>query len=108
MSRPLQNLISYGGVETIKGHNIVTPYRPEAKVTWVCSDDIGACAATILANPRDHANKAYPLLVDSASHAEIAELLSKVMGEQYKVEHVPLLDWFKCVLSHGHIEVSYT
>ena len=104
-----QNLISYGGVETIKGHNIVVPYRPEVKLTWVCCDDIGVCAATVLANPRAHASKVYPLVVDLASHAEIAELLSKVTGgpEAFKVEHVDIRDWYKCLIEHGRIEVSH-
>ena len=95
-------------METIKGNNIVVPYRPDAKLTWVCCDDIGACAAGVLADPRAHASKMYPLVVDAASHAEIAELLSKVMGgpESYKVEQVDIKDWYKCLLEHGGIEVS--
>ena len=102
-----QNLISYGGVETIQGNKIVVPYRPDVKLTWVCADDIGACAAPILANPRAHAGKAYPLRTDAASHAEVAELLSKVTGgaEQFKVEQLPIADWYKRVNEHGSIEV---
>ena len=105
-----QNLISYGGVETIRGNKIVVPYKPDAKLTWVCCDDIGACAATVLANPHAHGSKVYPLVVDAASHEEIAELLSKVMGssQSFKVEQVDIKDWYKCQIEHGRIEVSHT
>ena len=104
----MENLISYGGVETMKGNKLVVPYRADVKVPWVCCDDIGACAATVLANPTAHAGKAYPLEADAASHAEIAELMSKVLGEQFRVEQVDMKDWFKCLLEHGAIEVSNT
>ena len=93
-------------METIKGHNIVVPYRPDTKLTWVCCDDIGACAAAVLANPRAHASKVYRLSVDEASHAEIAEMLSKVTGEPFKVEFVEIGNWYKCLMEHGRIEVS--
>ena len=101
-----QNLIAYGGVDTINGHNLVVPYHPDVKLTWVCCDDIGACAATVLANPSAHASKVYPLVVDAASHAEIAEVLSKMMGQPFNVHKVDIKDWYKCLIEHGCIEVS--
>ena len=61
--------------------------------------------ASVMANPSGHGGQVYPLLADVASHAEFAELLSKMAGQSYTVKQMPIKEWYEFVLTNGKIDV---
>ena len=104
-----QNLVEYGGVKTIQNREVVTPFDPQVKVTWVSAEDIGLVGAAVMTNPAIHAGRVYPLVADAGSHAEFAELLSKMAGQSYRVKQLPIRDWYRYINEHvsKQIEVSH-
>ncbi|MGF1481834.1 MAG: hypothetical protein ACFB4I_20525 [Cyanophyceae cyanobacterium] len=59
-------------------------------VCWllqVDSDDLALVAAETLRHPEQHAGKIYPLGYDTATMSEVAEFLTEVIGQPYRVEN---------------------
>ena len=84
----MQNLLGYGGEKTIK-HGIVHAFVEAARLSWVDVDDVAQVAALALAHPELHAGQTYRLGYDAASFAELAELLTAIVGQPFRYEPLP-------------------
>jgi uncharacterized protein YbjT (DUF2867 family) len=84
----MQNYLTYGTPEAIKGQSAFYSPLGEAKVSAIDTRDISAVAATVLAEP-GHEGKRYELTGgESLSNGEVAELLAKALGR--KISHISI------------------
>ncbi|RNL50303.1 SDR family oxidoreductase [Pedobacter jejuensis] len=81
----MQNLLSYGGEKAIK-NGIINAYVEGARLSWVDVDDVALVASLALANPELHLNKTYRLGYDAKTFAEIAGLMTTIIGKPFKYE----------------------
>lgn len=84
----MQNLLSYGGEKTIK-NGIVNAFVENARLSWVDVDDVAQVAALALSQPERHAGQTYRLGYDAASFGELAELLTRIVGQPFRYEPLP-------------------
>lgn len=81
----MQNLLSYGGKKAIE-HGIIHAYVAGARLSWVDVDDVAQVAASALANPELHAGQTYRLGYDAVTFAEIATLMTDIIGKPFRYE----------------------
>lgn len=96
----MQNLLGYGGSGgTVNG--VIRQYVANTRITWVDGEDVAAVAAEILARPEDHAEKTYRIGSDVKSYAEIAQILTRVIGKPFSYEPRPATEFLEAVLAAG-------
>jgi uncharacterized protein YbjT (DUF2867 family) len=81
----MQNLLSYGGEKTIK-NGVVNAFVANARLSWVDVDDVAQVAAAALAHPELHAGQTYRLGYDAMSFGELAELMTRIVGQPFRYE----------------------
>ena len=81
----MQNLLSYGGEKTIK-NGVVNAFVEGARLSWVDVEDVAEVAALALAHPELHGDQTYRLGYDAASFGELAELMTSIVGQQFRYE----------------------
>lgn len=59
-------------------------------VSWIASEDIAAVAAAVIRNPRAHAGQVYNLASVAAGIADIAEVFTKITGQQHTHASPPI------------------
>jgi uncharacterized protein YbjT (DUF2867 family) len=96
----MQNLLSYGGAES-SGDGVLRHYIGEAPISWVDCDDVAAVAAVVLKNPAGHAGKTYHLGYEARSYPEIAEILTRVLGQTSTDESRPPEEFLEQMLAAG-------
>lgn len=95
----MQNLMMFAG--TIRDQGAFYLPLGEAKVSWVDARDIALVGAAALTGA-GHENKQYPITGDEAvSCAEIAQILSEVLGKTVSYVDVPLEAAKKGMLDAG-------
>ncbi len=96
----MQNLLSYGGAEA-EGRGVIRHYIGDARISWVDCDDVAAVAAVALAHPEVHAGKTYHLGYEARSYPEIAEILTRVIGQTFTEESRPPEEFLEQMLAAG-------
>lgn len=96
----MQNLLGYGQRRVIVNGELKA-YVGDARASWVDCDDVALVAAECLTNPQAHNGKTYRLGNDSKSYAEIAEVLTRVVGQPFSYVSRPTDDFLKEVLAAG-------
>lgn len=81
----MQNLLSYGSDKTVKD-GVINGYVDNATLTWVDVDNVAEVAAIALSDPDKHNSKTYRLSYDAKSFAEIAELMTSIIGKPFRYE----------------------
>ncbi len=81
----MQNLLSYGGEKTNK-NGVVNAFVANARLSWVDVDDVAQVAAAALAHPELHAGQTYRLGYDAMSFGELAELMTRIVGQPFRYE----------------------
>ena len=81
----MQNMLSYGGKPTIV-NGVLHQYVAGARKSWVDVDDVAQVAALSLLDPEKHAGQVYRLGYDAKSYYEIAELLSRLVGQPFEYQ----------------------
>ncbi len=81
----MQNVLSYGGKPAIN-NGVVTAFVAGARLSWVDVDDVAQVAALALAHPELHAGKTYRLGYDAVTFAELAELMTSIVGKPFRYE----------------------
>ena len=81
----MQNILSYGGKPAIS-NGVISAYVAGARLSWVDVDDVAQVAALALAYPELHAGKTYRLGYDAVTFAELAELLTAIIGKPFRYE----------------------
>jgi NAD(P)H dehydrogenase (quinone) len=96
----MQNLLGYGGVP-IAERGVLRHYIGAARWSWVDAEDIADVAAAVLRAPAAHAGQTYRLGSDAKSFAEIAEIISGVIGQPFRYEARPAEEFLDHVLKAG-------
>lgn len=78
----MQNLIDFGWLN----QGIITNYIDNARWSWVDCDDLALVAAETLRECDRHAAKIYPLGYDAVTMQDVAEILTDVVGKQFRLE----------------------
>ena len=101
----MQNVLSYGGKRTIN-HGILNAFVQEARLSWVDVDDVAAVAALALAHPEVHGGQTYRLGYDAMGFAELATLLTKIVGQPFRYEPLAPEIFLEAMRSAG-AEMAY-
>jgi NAD(P)H dehydrogenase (quinone) len=81
----MQNMLSYGGKPAIT-NGVLHQYVQGARKSWVDVDDVAQVAALALLHPEKHAGQVYRLGYDAKSYYEIAELLTRLVGQPFEYQ----------------------
>jgi NAD(P)H dehydrogenase (quinone) len=101
----MQNLLGYGG-SAEEANGVIRHYVGDARVSWVDIKDVAAVAAVALRHPDKHAGKVYRLGYDAKSYPEIADILTKVVGQDFSYEARPPKEFLDGMLAAG-ADVAY-
>jgi uncharacterized protein YbjT (DUF2867 family) len=96
----MQNLLGYGGARAV-GDGVIRHYVGGASISWVDCDDVAAVAAQCLLHPDRHAGKTYRLASDVKSYDEVAQTLTRVLGQPFSYEARPPEEFLQNVLAAG-------
>jgi uncharacterized protein YbjT (DUF2867 family) len=96
----MQNLLSYGGSQA-EGNGIIRHYVGDASISWVHTDDVAAVAAVALQHPEIHAGKTHHLGYEAKTYPEIAEILTKVVGQKFTSESRSPEEFLEQMLAAG-------
>jgi uncharacterized protein YbjT (DUF2867 family) len=81
----MQNVLSYGGKKAIND-GIIHAYVKDARLSWVDVNDVARVAAVALADPDRHGGKTYRLGYDAISFADLADLMTSIVGKPFRYE----------------------
>ncbi|UJF29253.1 SDR family oxidoreductase [Kaistella sp. 97-N-M2] len=81
----MQNLLSYGNEKAVK-NGVINGYVDDATLSWVDVENVAEVAALSLINPEKHNGKTYRLSYDALNFAEIAELMTSIVGQPFRYE----------------------
>ncbi|MGL5796201.1 MAG: SDR family oxidoreductase [Waterburya sp.] len=82
----MQNLFGYGWLN--KG--IITNYVGNARWSWIDCDDLAAVTVQTLLHPEKYAGQTIPLGYDAKTFAEVAQILTEIVGQPFRAEpHSP-------------------
>ena len=81
----MQNMLSYGGRKSIE-NGVINAYVGDARLSWVDIDDVAQVAALALSRPDLHAGKTYRLGYDARSFAELAGLMTSIVGKPFRYQ----------------------
>jgi NAD(P)H dehydrogenase (quinone) len=84
----MQNMLAYGGKKTIVD-GVVNAFVDGARLSWVDVEDVAQVAAVALAHPELHGGQTYRLGYDAVTFAELAELMTAIVGQPFRYEPVP-------------------
>ncbi len=96
----MQNLLGYGGAMA-EGEGVIRHYIGDARISWVDCNDVAAVAAVTLKHPDLHAGKTYHLGYEARSYPEIAEILTRVIGQPFVSESRPPKEFLNQMLTAG-------
>jgi NAD(P)H dehydrogenase (quinone) len=96
----MQNVLGYGGAQA-EGQSVFRHYIGDARISWVDCNDVAAVAAVALKHPEVHAGKTYHLGYEARSHAEVAEILTRVIGQTFTDESRPPEEFLQQMLAAG-------
>jgi NAD(P)H dehydrogenase (quinone) len=96
----MQNLLGYGGARAV-GDGVIRHYVGGASISWVDCDDVAAVAAQCLLHPDRHAGKTYRLASDVKTYDEVAQTLTRVLGQPFSYEARPPEEFLQNVLAAG-------
>jgi uncharacterized protein YbjT (DUF2867 family) len=96
----MQNLLGYGGESYVK-QGVIRHYVGAARLSWVDCDDVAALAAECLADPTKHARMTYRMGYEAATYSDLADTFTNVLGQRFRYEPQPPVDFLRNVLAAG-------
>jgi NAD(P)H dehydrogenase (quinone) len=96
----MQNLFGYGGSSFID-QGVLHQYIGKARLSWVDCKDVAAVAAAALVDPVLHHGKTYRMGYEAKSYAELAQMLTDIVGQPFRYEPRPPEEFLKEVLDAG-------
>ena len=101
----MQNLLGYGGAKVVVA-GVIRHFVAGARITWVDGEDVAAIAAAALCAPEEHADRTYRIGSEVKSFAEIAGILTRVVGQPFSYEPRPPDEFLEVVLA-ANADASY-
>jgi|SRR5882724_11296620 len=98
----MQNILKF----SLRDDGTIQQFIGDAKVSWVDTDDVARAAAAVLRSPDKHHGQTYPLAVEALTIAEVASLLSDVVGKPFRYQ-ARSPDEFLAAAIAGGMEPTY-
>jgi len=98
-------MLSYGGQKSIQ-HGVINAFVGKARLSWVDVDDVARVAALALARPDLHAGKTYRMGYDAITFAEMAALMTTILGQPFRYEPLPPDVFLQSMIKAG-AEMAY-
>jgi NAD(P)H dehydrogenase (quinone) len=96
----MQNLLGYGGAKAVD-NGVIRHYVGSAKITWIDGEDVATLATAALCDPGRHAGRMYRIGADIKSFAEIAGIMTRIVGKPFTYEARPPEEFLRKVLAAG-------
>jgi NAD(P)H dehydrogenase (quinone) len=96
----MQNLLGYGGERYVNG-GVIRHYVGAARLSWVDCEDVAEVAAKCLSNPSRHIGNTYRLGYEARTYPEVAEIMTQALGQTFRYEPRPPLEFLRNVLAAG-------
>ena len=96
----MQNLLGCGRAK-FTTNGVIRHYVAATRITWIDGEDVAAVAAEILSKPEEHCERTYRIGSDVKSYPEIAEILTRVVGQPFLYEPRPASEFLEAVLAAG-------
>ncbi len=96
----MQNLLGYGGAKVVD-NGVIRHYVGGTKITWVDGEDVATLATVALCDPERHAGSTYRIGADIKSYAEIAEIMTRIIGKPFTYEARPPEEFLGKALAAG-------
>lgn len=68
---------------------VIRQFIGDARISWVDGDDVALVASRALLQPQLHAGQTYRLGYDAKSYAEVAAIMTAVLGQLFRYEAQP-------------------
>jgi NAD(P)H dehydrogenase (quinone) len=96
--RYMQDILGFAGERYVNA-GVLHDYVGGARLSWVDCDDVAAVAAECLLRPAQHAGNTYRLGYDARTGGEIADLLTQTLGQPFRYEARPPIEFLTHVLA---------
>jgi NAD(P)H dehydrogenase (quinone) len=93
----MQNLFGYGWLK----QGIITNYVGNARWSWIDCDDLAAVTVQTLLHPEKYAGQTIPLGYDAKTFAEIAQILTEIVGQPFRTQTHSPKDFLDNALQEG-------
>ena len=98
----IDNLQQYGEIQTFEAGTLTFPMKPDLKLPWVTTEDIGAVSANVLTNPSRHSGQIIPITSELNSLRGIVDSIEKVRhGKPVNINTVTTDDFYKQLVDSG-------
>lgn len=84
----MQNLLSYDGTQAVKS-GVIEQYTGDTAFSWVDGEDVARVAAQTLLHPSKHAGQTYRLGYDIQSYGDVANIMTRVLGQPFRYNAQP-------------------
>jgi NAD(P)H dehydrogenase (quinone) len=84
----MQNLLSYDGTQAVKS-GVIEQYTGDTPFSWVDGEDVARVAAQALLHPDTHAGQTYRLGYDVQSYGDVANIMTRVLGQPFRYDAQP-------------------
>ena len=96
----MENLLGYGGVPIVR-EGIIRHYIGAGRMSWVDGEDVAAVAAACLRDPGTHRGKTHRLGYEAKTFYEIAEIMTRAIGQTFTYQPLPAEDFLARLLAAG-------
>lgn len=93
----MQNLFSFGWLN----NGVVSNYIGNARWSWIDCSDLAAVVVQTLLHPEQYAGQTIPLGYDAKTMAEVAQILTEVVGQPFSIEAHPPKEFLNNALQEG-------
>lgn len=94
----MQGILGFAGEKYVNS-GVFHHYIGGARLSWVDCIDVAAVAAECLLRPADHAGNTYRLGYDAKTGDEIADLMSRAVGQPFRYEARPPIEFLTHALA---------
>ena len=93
----MQNLFGFGWLD----NGVITNFIGNARWSWIDCYDLAAVVVQTLLHPEEYYGQTIPLGYDAKTMAEVAQVLTKVVGQPFKTEAHPPKEFLDNALQAG-------
>ncbi|WP_019507086.1 SDR family oxidoreductase [Pleurocapsa sp. PCC 7319] len=93
----MQNLFGFGWLN----NGVITNYIGNARWSWIDCYDLAAVVVQTLLHPDKYAGQTIPLGYDAKTMDEVAQILTEVVGQPFKIEAHPTKEFLNNALQEG-------
>ena len=98
----LDNLQEYGNIHTFQNGTLTFPLKPDLKLPWVTTEDIGAVSAAVLVNPSQYASQVIPITSELNSVHGVVQAIQQVRdGKPVKLDTPSTEQFYKQLVDAG-------